>query len=111
MAKASMVSRETMEKAKAFRLRPLDDRVVVLPDEPLDRTEGGILLPDTAKERPMTGTVVAVGPGRQDKDGFTVPMSIEPDHRAWYSRYAGNPVEVDGITYLVMREGDVLLVE
>ena len=94
----------------AFKLRPLEDRVVVEPLEQEEKTKGGIVLPDTAKEKPQKGRIVAAGPGRYDEEGKRIPMEVKPGDVVAYSRYAGTEVKIEGEEYLILRESDVLAV-
>ena len=91
-------------------LKPLSDRVIVQQLEEEERTAGGILLPDTAKERPQQGKVVAVGPGRVNDEGKRLEMSVKVGDRVVYAKYAGTEVVVDGKEYLIMSESDILAV-
>ena len=93
-----------------FALRPLADRVVVQAVEQEEKTSGGILLPDTAKEKPQLGEVRAVGPGRLLDSGERVPMEVAVGDRVVYAKYAGTEVEIDGDEYLILRESDVLAI-
>jgi chaperonin GroES len=94
----------------ALKLKPLEDRVVVEPLEQEEKTKGGIVLPDTAKEKPQKGKIVAVGPGRYDEEGKRVPMEVKPGDVVAYSRYAGTEVKIEGKEYLILRESDVLAI-
>jgi len=89
-------------------IRPLGERVVVkaLPAE--EKTKSGIVLPDTAKEKPQEGEVVAVGSGRLLETGQRVPIDLKPGDKILFSKYAGNEVKIDDIEYLIMREADIL---
>ncbi len=89
-------------------LRPLDDRVVVQPLEAEEMTSGGIVLPDSAKEKPQRGKVVAVGPGRMLDNGNRGPLSIVIGDEVIYGRYGGSDVEVEGQDYKILRESDIL---
>ena len=89
-------------------LRPLDDRVVVEPQEAEERTSGGIVLPDTAKERPQRGTIVSVGPGRMLDNGTRGTLSIAVGDVVIYGKYSGTDIEVAGKEVKIMREGDIL---
>jgi chaperonin GroES len=95
--------------AKAFSLEPLDDRIVVKPSEEEETTVSGIVIPDTAKEKPQEGEVVAVGPGRFE-DGQRVPMDVKAGDRVLYSKYGGTEVKVGGEEYLVLSARDVLAI-
>jgi chaperonin GroES len=92
-----------------FNLEPLDDRIVVKPSEEEETTVSGIVIPDTAKEKPQEGEVVAVGPGRFE-EGSRVPMDVKTGDRVLYSKYGGTEVKVEGEEYLVLSARDVLAV-
>src|SRR5205823_15023335 len=96
------------KKEAALSLRPLDDRVVVEPLEAEEKTAGGILLPDTAREKPQRGRVLAVGPGKLLDDGKRQAMAVAVGDEVLYGRYAGNEVEVHGKDLKIMRESDLL---
>ena len=91
-------------------LKPLGDRVVVEREEAKDTTAGGIVLPDTAKDKPLKGKVVAVGDGRITKDGKRRDLQVKVGENVLFTSYAGNEVTVDGTEYLIMSEDDVLAV-
>lgn len=94
-----------------MKLRPLEDRVVVKRIEEQEEVQrGGIIIPDTAKERPQEGEVVAVGPGRMLENGTRVPMEVKVGDRVIFAKYAGTEVRLDDKEYLVMRESDILAV-
>ena len=93
----------------AFTLEPLDDRIVVKPGEEEETTVSGIVIPDTAKEKPQEGEVVAVGPGRFE-EGSRVPMDVKVGDRVLYSKYGGTEVKVQGEEYLVLSARDVLAI-
>ncbi|MEY4134801.1 MAG: hypothetical protein RL386_1151 [Bacteroidota bacterium] len=88
-----------------FKMRPVNDRVVVRPAAAEEKTAGGIIIPDTAKEQPQRGEIVAVGPG---KDGNL--MAVKTGDNVLYGKYAGQKVEFEGVEYLIMREDDILVV-
>ena len=95
----------------AQKLKPLADRVVVEPIEQEERTSSGIVLPDTAKEKPQEGKVLAVGPGRYDEDGEKrVPPDVKVGDRVLYAKYAGTEVKLEGKKLLILRESDLLAV-
>jgi len=94
--------------ADALKIKPLDDRVVVEPLEAEDKTAGGILLPDTAKEKPQRGKILAVGPGKLNDDGKRTALSVAVGDEVVYGRYSGNEIEVSGKDLKIMREGDIL---
>lgn len=89
-------------------IRPLADRVVVKPLPTEEVTKGGIVLPDTAKEKPQKGEVIAVGPGRLLDNGQRVAVDVKVGDKVLYSKYAGNEVKLDGEEYLILREADIL---
>ncbi len=93
-----------------MNLKPLGDRVVIEHVEQTDKSSGGVFLPDTAKEKPQEGIVRAVGTGRVNDEGKTLPMSVKPGDRVIYSKYSGSEVKVDGTEYLIVSEKDVLAV-
>jgi chaperonin GroES len=91
-----------------LKIRPLDDRVVVQPIEAEETTAGGIVLPDTAKEKPQRGTVLAVGPGRLLDNGQRAELSVAVGDEVIYAKYGGSDVEIDGQEYKILRESDIL---
>jgi chaperonin GroES len=91
-------------------LKPLGDRVVVEHVEQADRSAGGVFLPDTAKEKPQEGRVLAVGTGRTLDNGTKLPMDVKPGDKVIYSKYSGSEIKVDGKEYLIISEKDVLAV-
>ena len=94
-----------------MKFRPLHDRVVVRRIEEDERTRGGIIIPDTAKEKPQQGEVVAVGPGKFDeRGGARIPMDVKVGDKVLYGKYSGTEVTVDNEQYLILRESDVLAV-
>jgi chaperonin GroES len=95
--------------AKQFSLKPLEDRIAVHPSEEEEMTTSGIVIPDTAKEKPQEGTVVAVGPGRFE-DGNRVPLDVSVGDKVIYSKYGGTEVKVEGEEYLILSARDVLAV-
>ena len=95
--------------AKKFSLQPLEDRVVVKPSEEEDVTASGIVIPDTAKERPQEGEVIAVGPGRFE-EGQRIPMDVKVGDKIIYSKYGGTEVKIEGDEYLILSARDVLAV-
>lgn len=92
----------------AMNIRPLDDRIVVEPMEAEERTAGGIVLPDTAKEKPQKGKVLAVGEGRVTDDGKRIPVSVKKGDVVLYAKYGGTEIKVDGKELLILRESDIL---
>lgn len=91
-----------------MKIRPLNDRVLVKRLEEEEKTKGGIIIPDTAKERPQEGEVVAVGNGKLLEDGRRVPLDIKVGDRVIFSKYAGTEVKIEGEEHLIMREDDIL---
>jgi chaperonin GroES len=91
-----------------MKLRPLDDRVIVKQAEAEERTAGGIVLPDTAKEKPLTGKVIATGPGKLLENGKHAAMAVKKNDEILYGKYAGTEVELDGKKYFILRESDIL---
>ncbi len=92
----------------AFKLQPLADRVVIKPIEREEKTKTGIILPDTAKEKPQEGKVIAVGPGRLSDDGKLIKMDVNVGDRVIYARYAGTEIKVDDEEVVILRENDIL---
>jgi len=92
------------------KIRPLADRVVIKSMEEEEKTPSGIVLPDTAKEKPQKGRVLAVGPGKVLEDGTRQPMEVKVDDVVLYAKYAGTEVKVDGEEYLILRESDILAI-
>lgn len=90
-----------------FKIQPLQDRVIVKPKEAEETTKGGIILPDTAKEKPVEGTVVAVGSGKVTDDGKVVALSLKVGDLVLYGKYSGTEVKIEGEEYLIMRESDI----
>ncbi|MCL5020200.1 MAG: co-chaperone GroES [Bacteroidetes bacterium] len=93
-----------------MKIKPLADRVVVKPLEAEEKTKGGLFVPDTAKERPQQGEVVAIGPGRVSDDGKKIPMEVKVGDRILYGKYSGTEVTYDGVEYLIMRESDIFAI-
>jgi chaperonin GroES len=91
-----------------MKLRPLDDRVVIKQSEAKEKTAGGIYLPDTAKEKPQIGKVIAAGPGKTLDNGKRSQMSVKKNDEVIYGKYMGNEVEIEGEKYVIVREGDLL---
>ena len=93
-----------------IKLNPLADRVVVKPAEAEEKTKGGIILPDTAKEKPVEGTIVAAGPGKVADNGELVKMTVKVGEKVLYGKYSGTEVTVDSEEYLIMRESDIFAI-
>jgi chaperonin GroES len=93
-----------------LKLNPLADRVVVKPAEAEEKTKGGIILPDTAKEKPVEGTIVAAGPGKVSDSGEVVKMAVKVGDKVLYGKYSGTEVTIEGEEYLIMRESDIFAI-
>ena len=101
----------TASKSKVkIKIKPLDDRILVKPGEAEEITPGGIVLPDTAREKPQRGKVVATGPGRLLDSGERGQMDVNVGDEVFYAKYAGTEVELDGREYVILKESDVLAV-
>lgn len=94
----------------AIKLQPLADRVVVKPIEGEEVSKGGIILPDTAKEKPQKGQVIAVGPGRLDADGKRIPLEVKKGDKVIYQKFAGTELKQDDEEVLILRESDILAI-
>ena len=111
MATATKTPTKTPAKARpATKVQPLADRVVVRANEREEMTLSGIVLPDTAKEKPQEGTIIAAGPGRLDDNGKRVALEVKTGDVVLYARYAGTEVKIDGEELLILKESDVLAV-
>ena len=93
-----------------MKIRPLHDRLIVKRLEEEEKTKGGIIIPDTAKEKPIEGKVIAAGEGKIKKDGKKIPMEVKKGDRVLFAKYAGTEVKIDGEEHLMMKEDDVLAV-
>jgi len=91
-----------------MKIKPLSDRVHVVRIEEKDKTTGGIIITDTAKEKPQEGKVVAVGPGKWDENGKRIPLEVKKGNHVLFGKYAGNEIKIEGVEYLIMREDDIL---
>ena len=91
-----------------MKFRPLHDRVVVRRIEAEEKSAGGIIIPDTAKEKPMEGEVIAVGPGARDEAGKLVPLDVKADDRILFGKWSGTEIKLDGVEYLIMKESDIM---
>ena len=96
--------------ATATKLRPLGDRVVIQPTPREEMTKSGIVLPDTAKEKPQEGTIIAAGPGKLNDEGAREPMDVAVGDKVLYAKYAGTEFKVDGDEYLIVSQKDILAV-
>ena len=93
-----------------MKIKPLGDRVVIKPVAPEERSKGGIILPDTAKEKPVVGEVVAAGPGRKSDDGALIALEVKVGDKVLYGKYSGTEVTVDNQELLIMRESDIFAI-
>jgi len=93
-----------------MKIKPLGDRILIKPSPAEDKTKGGIILPDTAKEKPVVGEVVAVGPGRKSDEGKLINLDVKVGDKVLYGKYSGTETTIDGKEYLIMRESDVFAV-
>ena len=93
-----------------MKLKPLEDRVVIKPAPPDEKVQGGIIIPDTAKEKPQRGEVVAAGPGKASESGQIVKMTVKVGDTVLYGKYSGTEVTVDSEDYLIVRESDILAI-
>jgi chaperonin GroES len=91
-----------------MKITPLQDRVLVKRLEEEEKTKGGIIIPDTAKEKPMEGKVIAVGKGRIKEDGTVIPLDVKAGDKILFSKYAGTEIKIDGEEHIIMREDDIL---
>ncbi len=91
-----------------MKFRPLHDRVVVKRIDAEEKSAGGIIIPDTAKEKPSQGEVVAVGPGGRDEAGKLVPLDVQVGNRVLFGKWSGTEVKIDGVEYLIMKESDIM---
>jgi len=91
-----------------MKIKPLGNRILVKRMEEESTTKGGIIIPDTAKEKPQKGTVVAVGPGRRDDKGVRIPIEVKEGDSVLFSKYAGSEITIDGVEHMFMKEDDIL---
>ena len=91
-----------------MKIKPLNDRILVLRTEEEQKTSGGIIIPDTAKEKPQQGTVVAVGPGKMGDDGKRTALEVKKGDKILFSKYAGTEINIDGVEHVFMKEDDIL---
>jgi chaperonin GroES len=95
---------------RSMKVRPLHDRLIVKRIDEEEKTAGGIIIPDTAKEKPQEGRVIAVGPGKVNEDGKVTPLDVQKGDRVLFSKYAGTEIQLEGVEHLIIREDDVLAV-
>ena len=93
------------KKHRTMNVKPLSDRVLILPNPAEEKTAGGLIIPDTAKEKPLVGKVIAVGPGTKD-----VQMEVKVGDQVLYGKYAGQEIQIDGVDYLMMKQNDILAI-
>ncbi len=93
-----------------MKIRPLQDRVIVKRLEEEEKTASGIIIPDTAKEKPQRGEIIAVGPGKKNEDGKVQPLDVKAGDKVLFSKYAGTEIKVEGEELLIMREDDIMAV-
>jgi len=93
-----------------MKVKPLADRVLIKPLETEETKKGGIIIPDTAKEKPQEGEIMEVGPGRITEDGKKIPMEVKKGDKVLYGKYSGTEVTIDDVEYLIMRESDILAI-
>jgi chaperonin GroES len=93
-----------------MKITPLGDRVVIKPSEEKERTKGGIVLPDTAKEKPQEGKIIAVGSGRCSDEGKVIPLTVKVGDTVLYGKYSGTEITIDGDDYLIVKEEDILAI-
>ena len=91
-----------------MKLKPLNDRVLVVRIDEEEKTSGGIIIPDTAKEKPQEGKVIAVGAGKLDENGKRIPIEVKKNDRVLFGKYSGNEINIEGVEHLIMREDDIL---
>ena len=91
-----------------MKFRPLHDRVVIRRLEGEEKTKGGIIIPDTVKEKPQEGEVIAIGPGARDESGKLVPLDVKKGDKVLFGKWSGTEVKIDGVEYLVMKESDIM---
>src|ERR1700756_4187090 len=101
------INRNTAQEER-MTFRPLHDRVVVKRIDPDAKSAGGIIIPDTAQEKPSQGEIIAVGPGGRDESGKLIPIDVKPGDRVLFGKWSGTEVKIDGVEYLIMKESDIM---
>ena len=91
-----------------MKIRPLNDRVLVIREEEEQKSAGGLIIPDTAKEKPQRGKIVAAGPGKMGEDGKRIPLEVKAGDRVFFAKYAGTDIKLDGVEHVFMKEDDIL---
>jgi len=97
-----------ISRREVMKFRPLHDRVVVERIDAEELSTGGIIIPDTAKEKPSQGAIIAVGPGGRDENGKLIPIDVKPGDRVLFGKWSGTEVKIDGVEYLIMKESDIM---
>ena len=103
-----MKEKKSKEGLMKMKIRPINDRVLVIREEEEQKSVGGIIIPDTAKEKPQRGKVVAAGPGKVGEDGKRTPLEVKSGDRILFSKYGGTEIKIDGVEHLFMKEEDIL---
>jgi len=103
-----MKEKKNKEGLMKMKIRPINDRVLVIREEEEQKSAGGIIIPDTAKEKPQRGKVVAAGPGKVGEDGKRTPLEVKSGDRILFSKYGGTEIKIDGVEHLFMKEEDIL---
>ena len=103
-----MKEKKNKEELMKMKIRPINDRVLVIREEEEQKSVGGIIIPDTAKEKPQRGKVVAAGPGKVGEDGKRTPLEVKSGDRILFSKYGGTEIKIDGVEHLFMKEEDIL---
>jgi chaperonin GroES len=96
------------KEVTCMKIKPMNDRILVVRVEEEQKSPGGIIIPDTAKEKPQEGKVISAGPGKLDDDGKRIPLAVKPGDRILFSKYAGTEIKIDGVDHIFMREDDIL---
>jgi chaperonin GroES len=104
----SKIKTTELLRRTAMKFRPLHDRVVIKRIEAEEKTTGGIIIPDTAKEKPQEGEVIAVGPGGRDESGKLIPIDVKVGDRVLFGKWSGTEVKLDGVEYIIMKESDLM---
>jgi chaperonin GroES len=107
-ARAQLEKTSHQDRSETMKFRPLHDRVVITRIEAEEKTTGGIIIPDTAKEKPQQGEVIAVGPGGRDESGKLIPIDVKVGDRVLFGKWSGTEVKLDGVEYLIMKESDLM---
>jgi chaperonin GroES len=103
-----MKEKKNKEGLMKMKIRPINDRVLVIREQEEQKSAGGIIIPDTAKEKPQRGKIVAAGPGKMGEDGKRIPLEVKEGNRVLFSKYAGTEIKLDGVEHVFMKEDDIL---